>query len=256
MRLRSVKQLVKVFEKKLPQTEFQNLQIEINQTGADGGKEENWDKNEKNKCVRLSFVSHHINCFAVSQLINILSFVCTFFSSFNLFDKFSLFNLFWVFSVFGRIFAADASEICQQTDAERKPSKCFSWHRVASPRLVSHVASRLRCVALSWVEGGPTRNQLAAAAQPTNCDTNSDRAQRRWLRQRLRQQQQLIRQRELFIFWPAREQSACQANLCALWIDYKVSLIKPFRLVLCRRASKIEELIKWFISFELICFEV
>lgn len=169
--------------KKLPQTEFQNLQIEINQTGADGGKEENWDKNEKNKCVRLSFVSHHINCFAVSQLINILSFVCTFFPSLNLFENL----VFWLFFEFSLCFRAD---FCGRRVCDLPTNWCrteavqmffMTPRRVASPRLARRVAFASR-----WVESKaapleissqqqqqhsqPTATQTATARNDADCD--------------------------------------------------------------------------------------
>lgn len=106
---------------------------------------------------------------------------------FFLFFRCTFLCIFWIILSFGflfyfscLIFAADASEICQQTDAERKPFKCFSWHRVASLR----------------VEGGPTRNQqqqLRHKQRPRNdadCDWGSGQQQR---------PRQLIRQREIFL---------------------------------------------------------
>lgn len=121
------------------------------------------------------------------------------FSLFEFIWKFSLLIIFWVFSLFSGGFLRP-TRLWFANKLMPNGSRPNVFHDTASRRFASSRTLRRVCVALSWVEGGPTRNQLAAAAaaQPTNCDTNSDRAQRRWLRLRLRQQQQLIRQRELF----------------------------------------------------------
>lgn len=129
------------------------------------------------------------------------------------------------------------------------------FHDTASLRLVSHVASRLRCVASSWVEGGPTRNQLTAAAQPTNCKTNSDRATTlaaTATEAATATATATDKAKRAFLFWTSREQGACQANLCALWIDYKL-FNKAIRLVLCSWALKTKQLIKCARTLEREC---